>query len=112
MTVNLYDLSFAELEKLLQVLKQPAFRAKQIWQGIYQNLWKELADFSNLPLSLRDQISSQFTLGGLTLENELSSSDGQTHKYLYRLDDGLAIETVLMGYHDRNTVCISMCYGM
>jgi len=78
MAVDLYDLSFAELKKLLQELNQPAFRAKQIWQGIYKNLWADLADFSNLPLSLRDQISSQYNLGGLSLEKELSSTDGQS----------------------------------
>jgi len=111
MTANLYDLKFVELAELLQDLNQPPFRAKQVWQGIYQNLWTDLADFSNLPLSLRDQISSQFNLGGLTLEKELSSKDGQTHKYLYRLDDGSAIETVLMAYHDRNTVCVSSQVG-
>ena len=105
MAVNLYDLSFERVKDLLQELNQPAFRAKQIWQGIYQNLWTDLADFSNLPLSLRDLISSQYNLGGLTLEKELSSTDGQTHKYLYRLDDGLAIETVLMRYHDRKGFC-------
>ena len=111
MTANLYDLKFAALIDLLQELNQPAFRAKQIWQGIYQNLWTNLADFSNLPLTLRGQISSQFNLGCLTLEKELSSTDGQTHKFLYRLEDGSAIETVLMAYHDRNTVCISSQVG-
>jgi len=111
MAINLYDLSFEELKEVLQELNQPAFRAKQIWQGIYQNLWTDMADFSNLPLSLRDQLSSQYKLGGLTLEKKLSSTDGQTQKYLYRLDDGLAIETVLMGYRDRNTVCISSQIG-
>jgi len=68
MTANLYDLKFEELIELLQDLNQPTFRAKQIWQGIYQNLWTDLTDFSNLPLILRDQLSSQFNLGGLTLE--------------------------------------------
>jgi len=111
MTVSLYDLSFTELKDILQELNQPAFRTKQIWQGMYQNLWIDLDNFSNLPLSLRDEISSQYKLGGLTLEKELSSKDEQTHKYLYRLEDGLAIETVLMGYHDRNTVCISSQVG-
>jgi len=111
MAINLYDLSFEELKEVLQELNQPAFRAKQIWQGIYQNLWTDMADFSNLPLSLRDQLSSQYKLGVLTLEKKLSSTDGQTQKYLYRLDDGLAIETVLMGYRDRNTVCISSQIG-
>jgi len=111
MTANLYDLKFVELIEILQNFNQPPFRAKQVWQGIYQNLWTDLADFSNLPLSLRDQISSKFSLGGLTLEKELSSKDGHTHKYLYRLEDGSAIETVLMAYHDRNTVCISSQVG-
>lgn len=111
MAANLYDLSFEDLENLLQELNEPAFRAKQIWRGLYRNLWADMADFSNLPLSLREQISSQFEVGGLILEEELSSTDGQTHKYLYRLDDGSAIETVLMAYHDRNTVCISSQVG-
>lgn len=111
MAIDLYSLSFAEIEKLLQILEQPGYRAKQIWQGIYQNLWMDLADFSNLPLSLREQISEHYILGSLDLEQELSSSDGQTHKYLYRLVDGSSIETVLMGYHDRNTVCISSQVG-
>ena len=111
MTANLYDLKIEELSKLMVELKQPAFRAKQIWQGIYQNLWTDLADFSNLPLSLRDQISNRFNLGGFIVEKQLSSTDGQTQKFLYRLEDGSAIETVLMAYRDRNTVCISSQVG-
>jgi len=111
MAANLYDLSFEALDNLLQDLNEPAFRAKQIWQGLYQNLWVDMTNFSNLPLSLRDQISSQFNIGGLILEKELISTDGQTHKYLYRLADGSAIETVLMAYNDRNTVCISSQVG-
>jgi 23S rRNA (adenine2503-C2)-methyltransferase len=111
MIANLYDLNFEHLEDLLREFKQPGFRSKQIWQGIYQNLWTDLDDFSNLPITLRDQIASQYRLGGLTLAKELTSTDGQTIKYLYRLEDGSAIETVLMSYHDRNTVCISSQVG-
>ena len=111
MTANLYDLNFEQLQVLLREFKQPGFRSKQIWQGMYQNLWTDLDDFSNLPISLRDQIASQYRLGGLTLAKELTSTDGQTIKYLYQLEDGSAIETVLMSYHDRNTVCISSQVG-
>jgi len=111
MDANLYDLSFEELTDLLSEIKQPRFRAKQVWQGLYQNLWTDISQFSNLPLSLRDQLMSQYCLGGLSLEKELTSTDGQTIKYLYRLEDGSAIETVLMAYHDRNTVCISSQVG-
>jgi len=111
MAANLYDLNFEGLTDLLRELKQPGFRAKQIWQGMYQNLWSDIKDFSNVPLSLRSQITSQYRLGGFILEKELSSADGQTIKYLYRLEDGSAIETVLMAYHERNTVCISSQVG-
>lgn len=111
MTANLYDLNFDQLQDLLREFNQPGFRSKQIWQGMYQNLWTDLDDFSNLPISLRDQIANQYRLGGLTLAKELTSTDGQTIKYLYRLEDGSAIETVLMSYHDRNTVCISSQVG-
>ncbi len=111
MTATMYDLSFEDLKNLLQDLDEPSFRARQIWQGLYQNYWSDISEFSNLPLTLRDQLSSRFSIGVLTLEKELSSIDGQTHKYLYRLDDGLAIETVLMVYTDRNTVCISSQVG-
>lgn len=111
MDANLYDLGFEELSDLLREINQPAYRAKQIWQGLYQNLWTDMSQFSNLPLSLRDQLISQYTLGELRLEKELASTDGQTIKYLYRLEDGSAIETVLMAYQDRNTVCISSQVG-
>ncbi len=88
-SIDAIDLSFERLTDLLQEFNQPAFRAKQIWQGIYQSLWSDLSDFSNLPLSLREQISNQYSLAGLTLEKKLSSRDGKTHKYLYSLDDDI-----------------------
>jgi 23S rRNA (adenine2503-C2)-methyltransferase len=78
---------------------------------LYQQLWSNLADFSTLSLPLREQIAEAYKIGGLSLEKELSAADGQTRKFLYRLDDGLAIETVLMAYHDRQTVCISSQVG-
>ena len=90
---------------------EPTFRAKQIWKGLYQSLWNDMSEFSNLPISLRNQLLSRYTIGGLTPEKELTSTDGQTQKILYRLDDGLAIETVLMAYNERNTVCISSQVG-
>ena len=111
MRTNLYDLNYEELENLLHEAGEPTFRAKQIWKGLYQNLWNDMSEFSNLPISLRNQLLSRYTMGGLTPEKELTSTDGQTQKILYRLDDGLAIETVLMAYNDRNTVCISSQVG-
>ena len=84
MRSNFYDLSFPELNNLVVSLKEPGYRAKQIWQGIYQNLWLEFNDFSNLPQPLREQLDKALHLEGLQEEDVLISSDGQTRKFLYR----------------------------
>lgn len=108
---NLYDLTLEELQDFISELGEPSFRADQIWQGLYQRGWKQIDDFSNLPRSFKEAISQRFSLGTLTQERELSSQDGSTQKFLFRLEDGPAIETVLMAYADRHTVCISSQVG-
>ncbi len=108
---NLYDLTLEELQDFIDEVGEPSYRADQIWQGLYQRGWKRIDDFSNLPKSFKEAISQRFSLGTMTLEKELSSQDGSTKKYLFRLDDGMAIETVLMAYADRHTVCISSQVG-
>ena len=108
---NLYDLSLEAVSAYIHQIGEKDFRAKQIWEGLYQQAWTDLIQFTTLPLSLRDQIAEQYYVGSLSLEKERSSEDGTTRKYLYRLQDGLAIETVLMAYSDRQTVCISSQVG-
>jgi 23S rRNA (adenine2503-C2)-methyltransferase len=108
---NLYDLSLEEIQGFINELGEPSFRAEQIWQGLYQSGWDQFNDFSNLPKSLRKILAQRFILGSLKQEKELSSEDGSTRKFLYRLVDGMAIETVLMAYTDRQTVCISSQVG-
>ncbi|RLD08999.1 MAG: 23S rRNA (adenine(2503)-C(2))-methyltransferase RlmN [Chloroflexota bacterium] len=108
---NLFDLTFEDIERYISELDEPPFRADQIWQGLYCKGWNQIDDFTPLPKSLRDSISQRFVLGELKLEKELWSEDGLTRKYLYRLSDGAAIETVLMSYTKRQTVCISSQVG-
>ena len=108
---NIYDLSREEIQDHINKLNEPAFRAAQIWQGLYRNGWTEIDEFSNLPKSLRKSLAKRFILGSMRLEKELSSQDGSTRKFLFRLVDGMAIETVLMSYTDRQTVCISSQVG-
>jgi 23S rRNA (adenine2503-C2)-methyltransferase len=111
MSINLYDLDHSELEESLVSLGEPAYRAKQILQGLYQSLWTDLNEFSNLPLSLRKLLADKFHLAGLVEEKTVSSRDSHTRKTLYKLGDGSAIETVLMEYDRGNTVCISSQVG-
>ena len=108
---NLYDLSFEDLQSYIDRIGEPSFRAGQIWQGLYLQDWDDFKKFSNLSKDLRKNLAQDFTLGSITEERIVSSDDGSTRKFLYRLSDGTAIETVLMAYAERHTVCISSQVG-
>lgn len=106
-----YDLSFAELQQALQVWGEPAYRAAQIWQGVYRSLWSSAAQFTNLPGRLRERLDAEFRFTGLRPSTTLTSQDGETTKTLFILSDEKAIEAVLMRYSKRNTLCISTQAG-
>ncbi len=106
-----YDLSFDQLTALLAEWGQPAFRAKQIWQGIYQNLWVSPDEFSNLPKVLRAKLADELRFSALVPKDVLRSTDGETVKTLFLLADEREIEAVLMRYEDRRTLCISTQSG-
>lgn len=106
-----YDYSFDALEALLKSWGEPKFRAKQIWNGLYQNFYSSWDEFSNLPAGLRQKLSDEMRFSGLKPDRVLRSSDGETVKTLFKLDDQLAIEAVLMHYDVRRTLCISTQAG-
>lgn len=108
---NFYDLDYEELEELLQTWGEPAYRVKQIWTGFYQRMKDNPGGLSNIPKALREKLSDQFTFRNLTAETKLNSKDKQTTKTMFRLADDLAIETVLMRYQKRRTLCISTQAG-
>lgn len=108
---NLYDLNREGILKVVEGFGEPAFRADQIWRGLYGSGWSDLAEFTTLPSTLREQISQHYAVGSLQQEKVLSSADGLTRKYLYRMPGQAAIETVLMEYDQRETVCISSQVG-
>ncbi len=109
--INFYDLSFAELEKITTDLGQRSFRAKQVWEWAYQKYAGGFEEMSNLPLSLRAELDGAITFGESTIVSEQDSNDRQTSKVLFRLPDGQLIETVLMKYEKRRTLCISTQAG-
>lgn len=110
-TASLYDLNFDQLQSLIAEWQQPAFRAKQIWDWLYVRLADSYDAMSNLPKSLRDQLAAELPLGRLTPKVDLLSSDGWTRKILFALADDAQIETVLMDYDTRETVCVSTQAG-
>lgn len=108
---NLYDLSLDELRALVQELGEPAFRAQQIWQWMYQQYVADFESMTNLPKALRGQLAERATLDVLEPVSELASADGQTTKLLSQLPDGQLVETVRMDYETRHTLCISTQAG-
>lgn len=109
--MNLYELTQMELAELLEAWGEPKFRAKQIWEWLYDKRVEDFGGMTNLPASLRQRLASETQLGTLELVTEQVSADG-TIKRLYRLHDGQLIESVLMQYDDdRRTACISTQAG-
>lgn len=107
----IYDLNYSDMVTAMKLWGEPSFRSTQIWQGLYRQLWRSPEEFSPLPKSLQKRLAENFSFSHLTPTKTLSSSDGETQKTLFTLPDGLAIETVRMGYARRRTLCISTQAG-
>ena len=105
------DLTLQELTDQIAEMGEPSYRAKQIWQMIYRQLAESPDEFSNMPKDLRQKLIDLYCFQPLTVEKDLKSSDGQTNKLLFKLWDERMIESVLMRYRDRNTICISTQVG-
>jgi 23S rRNA (adenine2503-C2)-methyltransferase len=99
-TQLIYDLDLPSLTGLLKEWGEPAYRAKQIWQGLYQHLYTTPDEFTNLPKSLRERLREQLTFVPLKVKTYIDSSDRYTRKTLFELQDGKVIEAVLMRYGD------------
>lgn len=88
---------------------EPAYRVRQVWDGLYRRLL-DPPEMTDLPLHLRRFLDAQLrpALAGVA---EQVSDGGETSKWLWRLHDGAEIETVLMNYRGRTTVCVSSQAG-
>ncbi len=101
------DLSKEELQE--QLGDVPKYRVDQIWQGLYTH-GRRIDEVTSLPAALRERLGVDFppALDPTTVQ---TSGSGDTVKRLWTLDDGNQIESVLMHYRDRSTVCISSQAG-
>jgi 23S rRNA (adenine2503-C2)-methyltransferase len=88
----------------------PSYRTNQILRRLWQAPLRTWADATELPATLRAELDQTFPLPRLTAETVQRSVDG-TRKYLWRLDDGEAIESVLIPSGARRTLCISSQAG-
>jgi 23S rRNA (adenine2503-C2)-methyltransferase len=109
--INLYDKTQDDFVDLMKQWGQPKFRAKQLWNWLYEHRVSSFDDMTNLPKDLRERLAEEATLGELRLVTEQRSHDG-TVKRVYALPDDKMIEAVLMVYDDgRRTACISTQAG-
>jgi 23S rRNA (adenine2503-C2)-methyltransferase len=108
--VNVFDLDLPELSELVAAMGLPPFRARQVYAG----LWKRAAgyrDMTDLPLPLRERLEEELP-ARLEVVTERFADEGATRKGLLRLGErGHLVETVVMAYPGRVTVCVSSQAG-
>jgi len=107
---------FADLDpegrKALAVeLGIPAFRANQAAVHFFNHYNDDTESWSDIPKELRSVMAEKFTPKMITLVRSVSADGGRTRKDLWKLHDGVLVESVLMRYSDRTTVCISSQAG-
>jgi len=102
-----YDLTREELAVVLD--GEPAYRVRQVWDGLHLRVQRP-EDMTELPAALRATLDAALP-PALQQVAEHSADDGETTKWLWALQDGARVETVLMRYPDRVTVCVSTQAG-
>ena len=110
MKPNIKDLSFKELIDFLLERKHSAYRARQVWQWLFQKRAVSFDEMTNLTRSLRDELEQHFSIGRLQVLRQVEARDG-TVKFLFGLNDGESIESVLIPETHRMTLCISTQAG-
>jgi len=100
------------LKELLKEHKIPAFRYGQIENAIYKNFITNFDEILTIPKELRELLKENCFYQSLSIDHEATSANGQTTKFLFKTQDGLLIEAVVMRHlSGRNTLCISCQAG-
>ncbi len=111
--MSLMDIRSMTYDEILAWIKeagQPAYRAEQIFSWVHKGVTC-FDEMSNLPKNLKEILDYNFVIKDVNIKKRLESNIDNTVKYLYALDDGEDIESVLMQYHHGYSVCISTQVG-
>src|SRR5215218_604881 len=103
---HLADLTREEARAAVAELGQPPFRADQLARHYFRGV-TDPAQMTDVPAAVRDTLAGALLPGLLTPVRHQSADGGRTRKTLWRLHDGALVESVLMRYPERATVCIS-----
>jgi len=105
------DLSESERIDKLAEIGLPKFRAKQIAKHYYEHLTDDVEEMTDIPAGKREEVKEAFFPELMKPIRTTSTDDGETTKSLWRLHDGTLLESVLMRYPGRATLCISSQAG-
>ncbi len=107
---SIYSLPFNELKKWVQEQGEKSFRAEQLYDWLYLKRVDDFNEMTNLPKSFRKKLDATFTMTSLKTIIKQTSKDG-TIKFLFELQDGYSIETVLMRHEYGNSICVTTQVG-
>jgi 23S rRNA (adenine2503-C2)-methyltransferase len=108
---HLADLELAERREAVAELGERAFRADQLSRHYFARYTDSPDDMTDLPVGVRTALAGELLPRLLTSEREQTCDNGATRKMLWRLHDGALVESVLMKYTDRVTMCVSSQAG-
>ena len=108
---DIKSMDLEELKTFFSDMGEKAFRAKQVYEWLHVRQVESFEEMTNLSKTLRERLDETCRIITLRKEQvQISKLDG-TRKYLFLLEDGNVIESVLMKYHHGNSVCISSQVG-
>ncbi|MDO5337741.1 MAG: 23S rRNA (adenine(2503)-C(2))-methyltransferase RlmN [Eubacteriales bacterium] len=108
---DIKSMTLEELKALMRELGDKPFRAAQLYSWMHERLCSSYDEMTNLPKSLRERLKREYPLTVLEAAQVQTSRLDGTQKYLFCLEDGNVVESVLMRYKHGNSVCISSQVG-
>lgn len=107
---NILDLDLQELKQWMKDNKEKDFRAKQVMDWIYKEVWS-FSEMTNIPKATLEKLEENFYVGIPEIIETYSSKREDTKKHLFLLRDGNVIESVVMKYKHGNSICVSTQIG-
>lgn len=111
MKKDLRSMSLSQLEEEILGLGEPKFKAKQIYSWLHQHQVSSVDEMTNISKALREKLKDNYEFCSCSIEKKLVSVYDDTVKYLFELNDGEYIESVVMKYKYGYTICVSSQVG-
>ncbi|MDF2678706.1 MAG: radical enzyme Cfr family, partial [Bacillota bacterium] len=109
--IKIDNLSYEELQDALNELKEPKFKAKQIFDWIHNKNVDSFDEMSNISKATKEKLQNNFEFTNASIELKLESNLDETKKYVIMFEDKNVVETVYLKYKYGNTACISSQVG-